>query len=113
MKSVLLLLISFTLLACSGVNITQWHFPYSMDVEQGTYITNTQYKQLKIGMTKDQVAFIFGPPLTQFLFQQNRWDYIYQDHKNYKLQKSYHLTIMFDNKEQVESFSKVGQLFDK
>lgn len=107
------MLTSFTLSACAGVNVTQWHFPYSMDVEQGTYITNAQYKQLKIGMTKDQVAFIFGQPLTKFLFEQNRWDYIYQDHKNYALQKSYHVTIIFDKQGAIESFSKTGQLFDK
>ena len=26
-------------IACSGVNLTEWHFPYMMEVQQGTYIT--------------------------------------------------------------------------
>lgn len=98
--------------ACSGVNFSEWHFPYMMPVEQGTIITEKQYEALKIGMTKEEVTYIIGSPLTQFLFNQNRWDYTYQLYKNNKLQKHYDVVILFSNNK-VTYINKTGKLFDK
>jgi outer membrane protein assembly factor BamE len=112
-KIKIIIFICFIVSGCSGVNITQWHFPYMMEVQQGTYITKQQYQQLKTGMTKDQVAYIIGKPLTQYLFDQNRWDFVYQDYKNNDLKKKYSLTILFDNKDKVTNISKTGELFAK
>lgn len=98
---------------CTGVNLSQWHFPYMMEVQQGTYITNDQYKQLKIGMTKDQIAYIIGKPLNQYLFDQNRWDFIYQDYRNNDLKKKYNITILFGKDGKAASITKTGDLFAK
>lgn len=99
--------------ACTGVNVTQWHFPYMMKVQQGTYITEEQYKQLKIGMTEDQVAYIIEKPLSQFMFDPKRWDFPYQEYKNNHLIKRYNLTVLFDRDGKVTSVTKSGELFAK
>lgn len=84
-----------------------------MEVQQGKYITTDQINQLHNGMTKEQVSFIIGHPQTQFLFNQNRWDFIYQDYKNYELKKNYTVTILFDSNNQVYNITKSGPFFDK
>lgn len=84
-----------------------------MEVQQGTYITNDQYKQLKPGMTKDQISYIVGKPVSQYMFDQNRWDFMYQDYKNNKLKKNYTLTILFNKDGTASSISKTGEFFEK
>lgn len=107
-KNIISLMMALVLCSCSGVTFSDWHFPYMMEVQQGTYITDTQFKQLKIGMTKDQVVFVLGYPLSQYLFMKNRWDFDYQDYKNNNLIKSYSVTIIFDNNSNVISITKSG-----
>lgn len=104
---------SLSLYACSGVNFSEWHFPYMMQVQQGNYITSDQVTQLQVGMTKEQVVFIIGHPLTQFIFDQNRWDFIYQNYQNNKLSKSYAVTLYFDQAGKVTNIAKVGEFFTK
>jgi outer membrane protein assembly factor BamE (lipoprotein component of BamABCDE complex) len=62
-------------------------------------------------MTKDQVAMIIGYPLTQYLFNQNRWDFMYQEYKNNKLQKSYIVTLYFDKNIKVNNIVSAGKIF--
>ena len=103
-----ILFVSYILYGCSGVNFSSWHFPYMMEVQQGTYITNKQYQQISVGMTKDQVVFVLGYPLSQYIFDKNRWDFNYQDYMNNNLKKSYKITIYFDNNGNVSKISKIG-----
>jgi outer membrane protein assembly factor BamE (lipoprotein component of BamABCDE complex) len=112
-KYIILTVTCYFLAGCSGVSITEWHFPYMMEVQQGNYINTEQYSQLKIGQTKAQVSYIIGKPLTQFLFDQNQWDFIYQDYKSNQLKKSYNVSIIFDKNGTVTNFYKSGQVFDK
>ena len=112
-KCTLITISCYFLAGCAGVNLSEWSFPYMMQVQQGNYITSEQYSQLKIGQTKDQVAFIMGKPLTQFIFDQNQWDFIYQDYKNNHLKKSYIVSIFFNSAGIVTNFDKTGQVFEK
>jgi outer membrane protein assembly factor BamE len=109
----ILFLLLISTFGCSGVNFSEWHFPYMMNVQQGNLITNDEYKRLKIGMTKEQASYIVGHPLTQFLFNENRWDLVYQMHQNNDLKKSYDVTILFDKNNKIKHISKTGELFDK
>lgn len=84
-----------------------------MEVQQGNYITKDQARQLQVGMTKDQVSYLIGHPLTQFMFEQNRWDFFYQDYKNNNLKQSYTITIMFDKNNKVTNITQTGQPFNK
>ncbi len=112
-KYKLCLILSIFLFGCSGIKFSEWRFPYMMEVQQGNYITNNQVNQLHVGMTKEQVSFIIGHPLTQFLFDQNRWDFFYQDYKSNKLETNYSITILFDQEGKVSNISKNGQFFNK
>ena len=84
-----------------------------MQVQQGNYITTKQFNQLKLGQTKEQVSYIIGYPLTQFMFNQKRWDFIYQNYKNNSLTKSYSITLFFNEQDKLIKISKTGELFDK
>lgn len=99
--------------SCSGINFTQWHFPYTMEVEQGKYLTQDQINQIHVGMNKNQINYIVGQPLTQFIFNQQRWDFLYQDYKNGKLIKSYTFTILFDKNNVAYNISQTGKFFEK
>lgn len=111
--TIILIITVLNIISCSGVDLTQWHFPYMMEVQQGTYITNDQYRQLKTGMTKEQIAYIIGKPLSQDMFNQKQWDFIYQDYKNDSLKKKYQLTILFDKNDIAYNITRTGNFFEK
>ncbi len=97
--------------ACSGVKFSQWRFPYMYPVQQGNYITAQQLAQLRPPMTKDQVSFVIGHPVSSYMFNSNQWQYIYNNYNNGKLQKSYIVNLYFDKNELLSSVeSTVGVL---
>jgi outer membrane protein assembly factor BamE len=53
-----------------------WFFsPYRPVIQQGNFVSEEMLAQLKVGMTKDQVRFIFGTSLLMDPFHGERWDY--------------------------------------
>ncbi len=52
---------------------------YKPEVLQGnaSIVDQTKLKRLKLNLTRQQVAFLLGKPLTPNLFRRDRWDYIY------------------------------------
>jgi|GEM_PF-2939660 outer membrane protein assembly factor BamE (lipoprotein component of BamABCDE complex) len=105
--------IALGVVACSGVNFTDWRFPYMYPVQQGNYITDEQITQLKVGMTKEQVSFVIGHPVSQFMFSSTQWQYVYQMHNNNKLKNSYIVNINFDTAEKLTSVESAGEAFVK
>nr|WP_315396276.1 outer membrane protein assembly factor BamE [uncultured Duganella sp.] len=56
-----------------------WFFsPYRPDIQQGNFVSEEMLAQLKVGMTRDQVRFIFGTALLADPFHANRWDYAFR-----------------------------------
>lgn len=56
-----------------------WFFsPYRPDIQQGNFVSEEMLSQLKLGMTRDQVRFIFGTALLTDPFHGNRWDYAFR-----------------------------------
>jgi outer membrane protein assembly factor BamE len=56
-----------------------WFFsPYRPDIQQGNFVSEEMLSQLKVGMTQDQVRFIFGTALLTDPFHGNRWDYAFR-----------------------------------
>jgi outer membrane protein assembly factor BamE len=56
-----------------------WFFsPYRPDIQQGNFVSEEMLSQLKVGMTQDQVRFIFGTALLSDPFHGNRWDYAFR-----------------------------------
>lgn len=99
--------------SCSGVNFSEWRFPYMYPVQQGNYITKQQVSLLKVGMTKDQVANQVGTPVTSFMFESDSWQYVYQQYKNNKLANSYIINVNFDKSDKLFSVESAGEVFIK
>lgn len=56
-----------------------WFFsPYRPDIQQGNFVSEEMLSQLKLGMTREQVRFIFGTALLADPFHGNRWDYAFR-----------------------------------
>jgi outer membrane protein assembly factor BamE len=56
-----------------------WFFsPYRPDIQQGNFVSEEMLAQLKLGMTREQVRFIFGTALLADPFHGNRWDYAFR-----------------------------------
>ena len=80
---------------------------YRIDIQQGNKLTQQQLKRLTLGMTKEQVKFLLGSPVTPTLFHDDRWDYIYSfvSGTTSKRKKS-HFTLLFKENELVEILKK-------
>ena len=113
LKFGLLSLAGVYLSACSGVNITKWHFPYSEPVQQGNYINSQQLAELKLGMTKEQVSFLIGTPVLQSMFEQDQWHYVYQQYTNDKLNTNYTLNLKFNAASRLVAIESSGSVFKK
>lgn len=105
--------VSFFMCSCSGVNFSEWRFPYMYPVQQGNYVTEQQVSLLKVGMAKDQVAAQIGSPVTSFIFESDSWQYVYQEYKNNKLANSYIVNVNFDKNDRLSSVESAGEVFLK
>ena len=52
--------------------------PYRIEVPQGNYVDMTMLKQVREGMTREQVRFALGTPLLVDPFRPDRWDYVFR-----------------------------------
>jgi outer membrane protein assembly factor BamE len=52
--------------------------PYRIEVPQGNYVDMAMLRQVKEGMTRDQVRFALGTPLLVDAFRPDRWDYVFR-----------------------------------
>ena len=50
---------------------------YRPDIQQGNELTDAMIASLTMGMSKDEVADVFGRPLVTDPFNRDRWDYYY------------------------------------
>ncbi len=95
MRKITLVLIAALCLGLTAC--THYIKPYQPPVQQGNIFTDDMMKQLKYGMTKDQVAGIFGDPILINTFDNDTWSYVYtfQPSKGKSTEKQ--LTITFRN----------------
>ena len=77
---------------------------YTIDVQQGNYVTQDVAAKLKIGMTKAEVRQLLGTPLLIDAFHSNRWDYFFSSVKRGKAEDRTRLSIFFEN-DKVVSFN--------
>ncbi|HIO97889.1 MAG TPA: outer membrane protein assembly factor BamE [Leucothrix sp.] len=87
-KTISILLLSITLASCSI---------YKMDIQQGNSLSTETVSQLKLGMSKAEVASLLGTSLLQDNFRSNRWDYIYSHKKGRRTSKKQSITLHFQN----------------
>jgi outer membrane protein assembly factor BamE len=89
---ILTILLSFIFIsACSIPKV------YKLTVQQGNIVTQDMLDELKVGMTKRQVAYVMGTPLIRSPYQQERWDYLYTLERRDKVVKDYQVTVFFQN----------------
>ena len=65
--------LAFIISGCSIVD--SW--VYKINKQQGNITEEKSVDKLEMGMTKEQVKFILGTPMSVDSFDTNRWDYIY------------------------------------
>lgn len=89
---ILTVLLSFLFIsACSIPKV------YKLTVQQGNIVTQEMIDELKVGMTKRQVAYVMGTPLIRSPYQQDRWDYLYTLERRDKVVKDYQVTVFFND----------------
>ncbi len=69
-KNLLLVAVSATLLLAGGC-------VYRIDIPQGNFIEQKQIDRLRVGMSREQVEYVMGSPMTQDGFNKDTWYYIY------------------------------------
>ena len=50
---------------------------YTIDIPQGTPLTQQKAAQVQVGMTQNQVLYILGSPALRDTLAPQRWDYLY------------------------------------
>ncbi len=72
--------------------------PYSIEVQQGNFVSQEMVAQLRPGMTREQVRFVLGSPLVVDVFHANRWDYVYRrELENRRDVEQRRLSVFFEN----------------
>src|SRR4051812_42010322 len=93
MRKLTLLLV--LLAGCTKVPLLPGITPYTMDIQQGNYVTQDMVSKLKPGMTRSQVRFALGTPLVADAFHNDRWDYIYVLQKRGKIVEQRRIVVHF------------------
>ena len=72
--------------------------PYRPDIQQGNIINNSDLKEIRYAMSKQEVLFILGTPMVIDPFNESRWDYYYSRINQRKGEVTTRLiTARFDN----------------
>ena len=70
-------------------------FVYKPDIQQGNLLEADKVDQIEIGMTREQVEYILGGPISHDTFGENRFDYVYYYKAKYADPVHKKLTIYF------------------
>jgi len=71
--------------------------PFQPDIQQGNIINNSDLKEIRYGMSKQEVLFILGTPMVIDPFNESRWDYFYSKRNQKKRETDTRLiTAMFE-----------------
>lgn len=77
--------------------------PYQPDIQQGNILNNSDLKEIRYGMSKQEVLFILGTPMVIDPFNESRWDYFFSKTDQSKNQTKKRLvTATFDGDKLVE-----------
>ncbi len=70
---------------------------HKIDIHQGNLIDRERIEQLEIGMSREQVKYLLGSPVSNNLFHADRWDYLHYISKAGTYAKPRRITIFFEN----------------
>ena len=86
--------------------------PYIIPLEQGRLVEEKKFRQLDIGLSREQVKYLLGKPSSS-PFNNDHWNYYYYNNSNSKEIKN--LSVIFRNEKVFEivvdqnTFKKFGQ----
>jgi outer membrane protein assembly factor BamE len=83
-----LLILSMLLVLLSGC-------AYRMDIQQGNILEPDKTRQLRPGLTKEQVRYLLGPPLANTPFDSDMWRYVYYLEQQGKKREEKKLVVYF------------------
>lgn len=92
---------------------------YTIDIPQGTNITQAQANKVQIGMDSGQVLYLLGSPAVNDVLNPRRWDYIYdyqagtegkRQHKSNIQDGKQRLSIYFDEQARVSRIEGIETL---
>ncbi|HAN80323.1 MAG: hypothetical protein CMD54_01195 [Gammaproteobacteria bacterium] len=87
--SIHILFAALLLVGCSFPGI------YKDQVKQGNQLITERIERLEISMTKDQVQFLLGSPITVNTFNPNRWIYLERIDFDGRVQRNNYLIVNF------------------
>jgi len=88
--------LSLVLVTCS-LALSACIKPYQPNIQQGNIINNSDLREIRYGMSKQEVLFILGTPMVIDPFNQQRWDYFFSNRNQRKKETDQRLiTAIFD-----------------
>jgi outer membrane protein assembly factor BamE len=81
-------------------------FVYKPPIQQGNLLEEDKVDQLEIGMTREQVDFLLGAPISHNTFADDRYDYVYYYKEKYKKPVHKKLTVYFSKDGKVTKIEK-------
>jgi outer membrane protein assembly factor BamE len=77
MKNKIITLFSMLCIAFGLAGCTQSTWLYRASIQQGNLFTPDTVQKLHLGMTKEAVCDLLGPPILVDTFNDNRWTYMF------------------------------------
>lgn len=84
-----------TLLILSTLLVLATGCAYRMDIQQGNIIEPDKTRQLRPGLSKEQVRYLLGPPLANTPFDSDTWRYVYYLEKQGEKRQEKGLVVYF------------------
>lgn len=92
-----LALLTSVVISLAGCSYFKYPDVHKLTIRQGNVINQQMIDQLRPGMTRSQVRYILGTPLTADTFHQNRWDYFYSLKRPSREELRERVSIFFDD----------------
>ncbi len=92
-----------TVILASALLLSACIKPFQPDIQQGNIINNSDLKEIRFGMSKQEVLFILGTPMVIDPFNEQRWDYFYSRRDQQRRETEQRLiTVVFKDDKVVE-----------
>lgn len=87
----------YTLIIATGLAGCSFPGVYKRPVEQGNVLLEERIERLEVGMSRDQVQFLLGSPITVNSFNPDRWVYLAREDFDGNVRENQYLIVVFKN----------------
>lgn len=91
---IIAVLVAFTTVMLAGCSFPGVH---KKAVEQGNVLIPERVERLEVGMTRNQVQFLLGSPITVNTFNPNRWIYLEREDFDGEIRQNVYLIVEFSD----------------